>query len=186
MRKQFLSCALVLFAISLFGQVQKSTDDLDFLLGQWQVKRTYSPNTQKERQYEGTLSCAWAMDSTYIECIYVMERPEKKRGLDQVYFNYNSIYDQYESMWLSSTWPIKATSKGELVTKGNNLEMSTGAEFPIQDGLTEFVKTTWQITWVDDHYDISRQTFIRTNKDVEEDWFHHMNETLVYQATTKK
>ena len=63
MRKQFLSCALIFFAIPLFSQLEKSTEDLDFLLGQWQVKRTYSPNTQNERRYEGTLSCAWAMDS---------------------------------------------------------------------------------------------------------------------------
>ena len=68
-----------------------STSDLAFLMGHWDIERVYSPGTEKERMLTGTLTCRFFMDSTFINCRYEMERPGMVRGLDEVFFNYNSI-----------------------------------------------------------------------------------------------
>lgn len=170
---------LIMIIHSVNGQPAKTTKDLDFLLGEWEVIRTYSPGGTNERILAGELSCKWALDSTFIECTYLLERPGKRRGIDRVYFNYNTIYDKYESTWMSSTWPIKATSSGEPSKGDERSVLTTRSEFPIHDGIIEFVKTDWQINWLNGQYDISRKTFIRTSKDAPDYWFHHMNEQLI-------
>ncbi len=176
-----LLCFLILGnCFSSFGQTPKATNDLQFLLGDWKVTRTYGPDSDLERTYLGTLSCVWDLDSTFIACTYVLERPGKKKGMDRVYFNYNGIYDQYESTWMSSTWPIKATSSGDLTKGTEKWTLSTRAEFLIQNGVTEFVKTDWQIFSLGGAFKISRETFIRTSNDPDGYWHHHMNESLIH------
>ncbi len=155
----------------------KSTNDLAFLVGEWEVLRTYGPQSETPRDMSGTLSCEETMDGTFIHCIYEMERPGKIRGLDVVYFNYNSIYDTYESLWLSSTWPIKVLMQGTLEEGGDNLVLRTSAQFQIENGVTEYVKGELVTNGATmDLGSFTRQTMIRTSEYEEGEWYHHMTE----------
>ncbi len=158
----------------------RSTGELSFLVGQWQITRTYNPGTEEPRVLKGTLTCAMAMDDQFVRCTYEMERPGRIRGLDEVYFNYNPIYETYESLWLSSTWPVKVLMQGDLIKTDEGQRLNTKAQFLIQDGITEYVKDELVLS-ESDAADMSffRQTFIRTNNDAEDDWYHHMNESAV-------
>ncbi len=159
------------------SQILKSTEDLSFLVGQWQIERTYRPQSEEPRILTGTLSCENAMDNQFIKCTYEMERPGKIRGLDEVYFNYNSIYECYESLWLSSTWPIKVLMQGQMEKNSNGFLLKTSAEFLIQNKVTEYVKGEMSISRENGEYaSFFRKTFIRTSKDEEGVWIHHMNE----------
>lgn len=169
--KQLLSLLLFL-PLSLFSQEAKSNQErLSFLVGTWEIERTYSPGSAP-RKLEGILTCKLTLDSTYIECLYEIDRPQKKRGLDQVFFNYNPIYEKYESLWLSSTWPIKVTMQGEHQHNSFLFE----AQFPIQEGIMEYVKSEWTLELNQAIPAFSRKTHIRTSRDGPNDWFHHMDE----------
>lgn len=160
----------------------RSTKDLSFLIGQWDVLRTYSPNTDKERVLQGTLVCKAALDDQFINCRYEIERPGKIRGVDEVFFNYNSIYERYESLWLSSTWPIKVLMQGNLQREAEELVLSTKAEFLIENEVTEFVRGKLLIgADKAKQNSFTRQTYIRTSKMAEDDWIHHMTETATRQ-----
>ncbi len=167
---------LLFFPMSVFSQeVQSHQDRLSFLVGKWVIERTYSPD-EHPRKLKGLLTCNWSLDSTYVACIYDIERPQKKRGLDQVFFNYNPIYEKYESLWLSSTWPIKVLMEGELVGDSFTYE----AEFPIQDGRIEYVKSEWTLQLNHSLPGFSRKTHIRTSQDDPNEWLHHMDEKATF------
>lgn len=162
----------------------KSTQDLSFLIGKWDIMRTYNPNKEQSRVLHGTLLCEESLDGQFINCIYEIERPGKVRGLDVVYFNYNSIYDKYESLWLSSTWPIKVLMQGELESSKDEFMLNTLATFPLEEGLTEYVKDELVANEEEPNKkSFFRKTFIRTSNDKEGVWTHHMNEqaTLIIE-----
>ena len=101
-----------------------------------------------------------------------MERPGKKRALDEVFFNYNPIYDSYESLWFSSTWPIKVLLQGTLEKLENHTILKTSARFKIENDVTEYVKD--ELIYSDQDL-FNRETHVRT--DEADDWYHHMTET---------
>ncbi len=155
------------------SQESKSTKDLSFLIGKWNVVRVYGPNTENKRTLQGSLVCKESMDGKFINCRYEVERPGRIRGLDEVFFNYNSIHDQYESLWLSSTWPIKVLMSGNLTREGGATILSTEANFKIENEITEFVKGKLVLDAEGNSF--TRNTHIRTSET--DDWYHHMVET---------
>lgn len=150
-----------------------TTEDLSFLIGSWEVTRTYGPDDEQPRILRGTLDCKMVMDDKFIQCRYEMERPGQIRGLDEVYFNYNEIYEHYESLWLSSTWPIKVLMQGQLENQDSTV-LSSQAQFEIQDNLMEYVKGI--LTLNKQGTSFERRTLIRTSKDPEDQWRYHMLE----------
>ncbi len=168
--KPIATLSMLLISAIALGQ---ATEDLSFLVGKWAVERVNSPENNP-RTMRGVLQCEWTMDSTFIKCQYIMDRPGKIRGIDVVYFNYNSIYKKYEHLWLSSTWPIKVLMQGDLEENAGSKVLSTSAEFPIQDQATEYVKSA--LTFRDSMF--TRRTHIRTSKDESPDWKLHMIETV--------
>ncbi len=176
MIKPFLS-KLILFVALIFSSLNvksQSLSDLDFLIGEWDVERIYRPD-KEPRILKGTLVCERALDSTYLKCIYDIDRPDKVRGLDVVYFNYNSIYKEYESLWLSSTWPIKVLMRIDLLKDDKQKKLKTEAQFKIENDITEFVKDELVIQ-NENHNSFKRQTLIRTSDSKDDKWINHMVE----------
>lgn len=157
----------------------KSTEDLSFLNGKWDVVRVYSPDSDNERVLNGTLICEESLDGQFIKCTYEMERPGKIRGLDVVYFNYNSIYKLYESVWLSSTWPIKGILQGNLQKEAERYILSTSGQFQIENNVTEYVRDEMKTikSKGENLNSFVRETHIRTSNFEEGVWHHHMTET---------
>ena len=180
-RTALIITLLFSFNVPLFSQQtaeSKSTGDLDFLKGSWDVVRVYSPNTENERILKGTLDCEESLDDQFIKCTYEMQRPGKIRGLDVVYFNYNSIYDLYESVWLSSTWPIKGILQGKLSLNEGQKALSTSTEFEIENKVMEYVRDELILEIADSgENSFVRKTHIRTSNYEEGVWHHHMTET---------
>ena len=108
-----------------------------------------------------------------------MIRPKRTNARNHVYFNYNPIYQVYESMWVSSTWPIKVLMQGDITEQGNQVIMNTSTNFPIEDGVMEYVKS--EMTYPnDDSVDaFQRRTHIRTSKDQPDSWRYHMEEKAI-------
>lgn len=176
MKKVFHVIALILLTLPTLAQdvkTSKSTEDLAYLIGEWDVKRTNNPDGDEPIVRYGTLTCKWDMDNQFIFCVYDIERPGKRRGLDYVYLNYNDIYDKYESTWLSSTWPIKSTMQGDFSMVDGQRVLSTTTEFPIANGVMEYVKGQTTITSKDSFH---RKLHIRTSEKPE--WYYHMIEEI--------
>ena len=108
-----------------------------------------------------------------------MQRPGKIRGLDVVYFNYNSIYELYESVWLSSTWPIKGILQGDLTKETDHYVLSTSGEFKIENNVMEYVRDEMKTIKSKEQNVNSfvRKTHIRTSNFEKGVWHHHMTET---------
>lgn len=173
----YLSCFANITSVAQPAVDIKSTNDLSFLVGTWDIVRNYSPNSDEERVLNGTLVCEDALDDQFIKCTYDMKRPGKIRGLDVVYFNYNSIYKLYESVWLSSTWPIKGILQGNLERSNHQHTLRTSGQFKIENDITEYVKDELIAPVVDlDLSSFTRHTHIRTSEYEEGVWHHHMIE----------
>ena len=178
-RQIFLFVLCYTWLTESYGQestVAPSTDDLSFLVGEWEVTRIYGPETDNPRTLLGRLTCSNDLDGQFINCLYEMERPGQLQALDQVYFNYNPIYKAYESLWLSSTWPIKVLMKGELRSSGDSVSLETTAEFEIENGIIEFVKDEMIISDREAR-EFSRKTHVRTSDSPANEWYYHMLET---------
>ena len=98
-----------------------------------------------------------------------MNDPERWLRLNDVYFNYNALAEKYESLWFSSTWPVKVLLSGDVQEKSDSIFLETFAEFPIEDGLTEYVRDVLIMKKGTDSF--SRKTYIRTSNDT--DWKYH-------------
>lgn len=157
----------------------KSTEELSFLNGKWNIVRIYSPDSDNERVLKGTLICEESLDGQFIKCTYEMKRPGKIRGLDVVYFNYNSIYKLYESVWLSSTWPIKGILQGNLQKGTDHYILSTSGQFKIENNMIEYVRDEMKTIKSKEQNlnSFVRKTHIRTSNFEEGVWHHHMTET---------
>ncbi|NKB90478.1 MAG: hypothetical protein GKS06_19905 [Acidobacteria bacterium] len=153
---------------------QPSTADLFFLLGDWEVERINSPGLPEERRRHGTLSCRETLDAQYIRCQYVIPRIDALPSRDDVYFNYNPIYERFESLWLSSTWPIKVLMHGSVTVEADTVVLRHSAEFPIENGVMEFVRGELHYDATTDSFE--RRTHIRTSEYAPGDWRHHMTE----------
>ncbi len=175
--------SLLLSGSSFFLEAQektegKSTQDLSFLIGKWNIMRVYSPESDSERTMKGELVCEESLDGQFIKCRYEMERPGKIRALDVVYFNYNHIYGLYESIWLSSTWPIKGIMQIALQKNENNYTLNTTGQFKIENDVMEYVKGSLVAPSKDGNINsFVRKTNIRTSEYEEGVWHYHMIET---------
>ena len=162
------------------GSDPRSTEDLSFLVGSWEVSRVYSPGTNEARTYKGSLDCEMALDGKFIQCTYDMARPGKIRGLDLVFFNYNNIYEYYESVWFSSTWPIKTVMRIDLEHGANSLVMKTSGQFRIENDVMEYVKSELYAQALNGKTNtFTRQTYIRTSAYATDKWRHHMTERAI-------
>ncbi len=163
-----------MFLVSMFcipGFAQQSTQDLNFLIGSWQIVHTYNPKSDSPRVQHGTMECESVLKNEYIRCSYTMSRQDKDDALMDVYFNYNRIYGHYESLWVSSTWPIKVIEKGQLIKADDGVVLQGSAEFLIEDGATEYVQDELVMK---DEKQFQRITRIRNS--TSSDWHHHMTE----------
>ena len=173
----FILSIVLAFTSTAQSNETKSTKDLDFLIGDWSVTRTYRPSTENERVMKGSLICKESLDGKFINCRYEMTRPGKANGIDEVFFNYNSIYDTYESLWLSSTWPIKVLMQGTLQRTNGKLNLNTLADFEIENGVIEYVKDELILDGTrESQSSFKRETHIRTSNSKDNAWIHHMTE----------
>lgn len=159
---------------------EPSTNDLDFLLGTWSVRWTYRPGKEDERVVDGSLVCELALNDNHIFCRYRFEREDAPTIIEHVYFNYNSIYEQYEAIWVSGTWPIKVLMAGDLNKDDNTTTLESAAEFSIGNDRLEQVRSS--LKFEGNHQPISRftrTTHIRVTESAsfdDVDWLHHMTE----------
>ena len=185
---RWLGCAAAVFAWSLpsaalaasetdniSAQHMPSTQDLDFLLGEWKVERVYQPGAEQERSATGSLICEDALQNTYIRCTYFFERPDSGPIHDVVFFNYNPIYEQYEALWLSATWPVKVTMRASKDGPFEDRTIDWEASFLIEGGVTEWVRSAWALNGQDG---FTRRTDIRTSRHPDGQWTHWMNEKV--------
>ena len=149
-----------------------ATAHLSALIGTWDIERTYAPGSRDERTLKGSLGCAEGIGGAYIRCRYVLPRSGQTPAIEEVYFNYNPIYSRYEALWLSSTWPIKVVMQGDLVPEPSGLVLSGQAEFLIQNGLTESVRSEHRLQKDGFVY----RVFVRTSDSPEGVWREHMVE----------
>jgi len=155
------------------------TADLDFLIGDWNVTRVNRPGQEGERTFTGSLTCEPALEGQYIRCVYYFERDDRGPIHDEVFFNYNSIYGTYESLWVSATWPIKNTMRAE---PGQSPDaMTWTSEFLIENGVREYVRSFWNVS---DAAGFSRRTDIRTSEYADGEWLHWMNEIVEPASST--
>ncbi len=152
---------------------QPSTKDLMFLIGQWDVERRYEPGSDRERVADGTLSCESVLDNAYIRCRYKLTADDRPPINEVVYLNFNGIYGRYESLWISASWPIKNTMSAEPASIPGTLFWTS--EFLIEDGVTERVKTQWEIG----SDAIERRVEIQTSQNPTNSWLFWLQETLV-------
>ena len=104
-----------------------------------------------------------------------MELHGRANAMDIIYFNHNNIYNEYESLWLSSTWPIKVLLQGDLTMVENKKMLNTTASFLIENGITEYVRDEMVLA-NNTPKSFIRKTYVRTSKDNGEKWLYQMLE----------
>jgi hypothetical protein len=85
---------LTILSIHLKTAKAQSIDDLKFLIGTWEVNEVIYPGTEKEFTESGTRTCAYFVDSTYIQCITNATNKYRERTYVMM-FNYAKKYNKY-------------------------------------------------------------------------------------------
>ena len=177
-----LFCSLLL-AYKMTGQdTMNEQKQLEFLLGTWSVERSYFPKTPKEVLLKGVMKCKYDLEGKFIRCVYQIPRPEKSAIYDVVYYNYNAIHSTYDNLWLSATWPIKVLMQGKMSIDHTELMYTSEASFKIQEGATEYVRSTLKREQGSDTF--VRDTYISTSSDTI--WRFHLREKVRKQDVLKK
>lgn len=174
--QRMVSLALLMALANSANADELSTKDLEPLIGRWQAQWTYSPGTDEERVVDGDLNCEYTLNDLHIFCRYQFDREELPDIIEHVYFNYNPIYERYEAIWVSGTWPIKVLMSGELTEEPDRISLNMRSEFPLQNDVLEQVRSEMVIR---KSGSLSRKTYIRTSEYEEGAWRHHMTETAV-------
>ena len=132
---------------------------------------------QLPRISNGKFTCSYELDEQFIRCTYRAKRVGQRDVIDRVYFNYNHIYELYESVWLSSTWPIKGIMQSKMSFLDGRPILNSQADFFIGNQVTEYVKDELEVS---EKGGFQRETYIRLSTDKPGYWRHHMTE-FVYK-----
>ncbi|GAA4277937.1 hypothetical protein [Aquimarina mytili] len=100
-KKASLLITLLLATGTILAQ-KKSIQDLDFLIGKWEVRE----DNKEEKWWEkSTRTCQYTLDSTYIELKSVAISSSGKERTYTWYIHYNSKAQQFEMVSMFSNWP---------------------------------------------------------------------------------
>lgn len=97
---------LMLLLLGASGLSAQSIQDLSFLIGEWEVKETLFPGTDKSYTENGQRTCTYYLDNSFIRCesSTVSSKTGKQRS-----YTYLINYDQKEGCYwvtaLSSDFP---------------------------------------------------------------------------------
>lgn len=100
MKKAFLIFTILFVAENIFAQ-EISIQNLDFLIGEWEVRED---NKEKQWWEKSTRIGSYVLDSTYIELISVAVSSSGKERTYRWYIHYNSKIEQFEMVSMYSNW----------------------------------------------------------------------------------
>ena len=168
MTKLLLAGLLAVCILSAEAREQLATTDLSYLLGEWSVERRYLTRPDAA-PLTGHLSCSESLEGAYVHCRYELANGER-RIVEEVYFNYNKIYETHEALWLSASWPIKVIMSGTLDT---DRVLRATAEFAIEDGIIEYVQSEHRFGDGEFEYRVAIRT---SGSSAADGWLEHMVE----------
>ena len=103
---KILFTAIALFGLYYTGQSQ-SIQDLDFLIGTWDVTETIFPGAEREYQETGIRTCKYYLNSAFIKCEAETTISTSGRKRYYVYFiNYNTRDKFFSATSLAHDFPI--------------------------------------------------------------------------------
>ncbi len=104
MNKIALAALLVSITTSIWGQ---SINDLDFLIGNWEVEETILPGRDNEYQEKGIRTCEYYLDGSFIKCeaSTVITHTGKKRTY-AYYINYDEKEDCFWATNFANDFPL--------------------------------------------------------------------------------
>lgn len=87
---------ILILAMGVGDLGAQSIKDLDFLIGDWKVKETLFPGTDKSHTEEGTRTCAYYLNDSFIRCesSTVSSKTGKRRA-----YTYVINYDKKEACY---------------------------------------------------------------------------------------
>lgn len=118
----------------------KSTKDFSFLIGTWSVEATVRLNSDSPITATGERVCAYYLNEDYVKCETQRSYSSGRSGVSSSLHNYNHLYGYYESIYLSSGWPIKPFGKTTISKDGDAIFWVNEFEFQTGDGRTENVR----------------------------------------------
>ncbi len=122
--KQISTILFMIFGVTLASA--QSIQDLNFLVGKWEVSEIVYAGTDKEYIETGSRECGYYLDGSYIKC----ETQGLRKGRDRWYtflINYDSNEKYYRILSLSSDYPEVGMSAWEIdssaqIIKGRSLQ----------------------------------------------------------------
>ena len=102
--KKLLPGLLFLIQTNLFAQ---DITDLDFLIGEWEVKETLYPGTDRSWTENGTRTCSYYLKGKFIKCesLTTDSRNQRERAYAYI-FNYNEKDGFFEVTSLAHDFPL--------------------------------------------------------------------------------
>ncbi len=96
-----------LFAAMVLPSTGQSIEDLDFLIGTWEVEETIFPGRDNEYQEKGTRTCAYYLNGSFIKCeaSTVVTHTGKKRAY-AYYINYDQKEDCFWATNFANDFPL--------------------------------------------------------------------------------
>ena len=124
----------VMIGVAAAQETEKSTRDLDRLIGHWRFVDQSTELAGFDYREEGEVTCQYVYDAAYIRCDGFGVSNDRRREFVE-YLNYNSITDQYERVGMFQNHPAKARFTMTLADDGREIEQF-GAPMHQRNGAT--------------------------------------------------
>ncbi|MEO9485858.1 MAG: hypothetical protein ABJG47_20540 [Ekhidna sp.] len=107
--KQLMTIILCVIGTSALSQ---SIKDLDFLIGEWEVKETLYPGTERTWTENGKRTCGYYLKDRFIKCesLTVDSRNQKERAY-VYFFNYDEKQECFQVTSLAHDFPLHGQHK---------------------------------------------------------------------------
>ncbi len=99
----------MIMLLCMHGLQAQSINDLDFLIGEWEVLETILPGTEKEYTESGTRTCTYYLNDSYIKCesATTSSRNGKKRFYAYL-INYDHKNACFWATGLANDFPLQS------------------------------------------------------------------------------
>ena len=116
--KKLMTIILCAISTSLFSQ---SIKDLDFLIGEWEVKETLYPGTDREWTENGKRVCGYFLKDQFIKCesLTVDSRNQRERAYAYI-FNYDEKEQCFQVTSIAHDFPRHGQHKW-FIDKDNSI-----------------------------------------------------------------
>lgn len=164
-----LTCLAAMPGIATEPENEKSINDLEFLIGEWEGQSTFLYPRDEDRSpaHETVqVSCAYVLKDSYIQCDTAWTNADDRTRTFRLHFNHNQLDEAYQVLFIYDNWPRHVSY---LLNYDESKNAYIGfSEFEDAEGGTGEERVEWRLS--DDQRELHSAEFNHLETDPDGFW----------------